>query len=345
MTVKIFAAPYSDDFKALSQFSDNGDGYMKGKYFFTSERGSWYGSDWLIVNENPYACFYTDIPKERRILFITEPPEILEHKNFMYYLEQFGHVVNISEIPGYSGNMIISNPKLGWFAGLNGDLSSYGKAMNYNVPEKSRLISVISSLKHKTEYHKKRVAFMRELQKEFSGIIDCYGRGFNPIDDKLNAIAPYKYHVVMENSIHENYWTEKLMDSWACWALPIYCGDPEIIENVPDKKGIEIIDINDVTGSIKKIHEIIDGGIYSSRIEAVKKCRQWALKKSNMYEAACEIIEKYNNDVPKLKTPELFKRMLSSRKNFVYKILNGIFKNKSDKIFERFCRLKGRFWE
>lgn len=345
MTVKIFEAPYNNRFdKPSNYYSNNGDGFMRnGEFFFTSEKGSWFNSDWLIVPENPYACFMTDIPRERRILFVLEPPEI--HGLIPYFIEQFGYVVSLSPIPDYSGRTVIANPKLGWTAGLSGELSTYGKAMNYPLPQKLRTLSMISSLKHKTEYHRKRIHFMRELQREFSGVIDCYGREFNPVDDKISAITTYKYHVVIENSKHENYHTEKLTDAWVCWSLPIYFGDPKILEHVPDKNGIEIINVDDVEGSIAKIHEIVDNDVYLSRIEAIRKCREWALKESNMYETACDIITKSNDNTPKLKTPELLRRLVSSRKNSVYNAIKLISTDYADKIFTAYHRMKGRFWE
>ena len=346
MSVKIFDAPYHGDFKASSFLSDNGKGSMfSGEYFFTSQKGSWYGSDWLIVCDSSHSCFYTDIPRERRILFFGEPPEIREYAKYSYYIEQFGTIVSMSEIPGYTGRVIISNPKLGWTAGISGEMDSFSKAMNYPLPNKTRIISTVTSLRHSTEYHRKRVKFIRELQREFPGIIDCYGREYNPVDDKLSAIAPYKYHVAIENSRHKNYWTEKLTDAWAGWSLPIYFGDPEILNHVPDKRGLEVIDIDDMAGAVGKIRGIIESDIYSARIDAIRTCREWALKESNRYLTACEIVSESQSVAPKLIRPELFRTLISKRKHEIYKLLKKLSPNLADKVLELYFRKKGRFWE
>ena len=350
MTIKIFDAPYINEFKIPGWYSEDGQGHMNnGRFYFTAEHGSWINCDWLVVADTPHSCFYTNIPRERRILFIVEPPEIRDYKKFKYYLEQFGIIVSQYNFPDYSGQVIISNPNLGWTVGLNDTMNSLTKAMNYQAPEKSKLISIISSLKQKTQYHKKRVEFLHAVQKEFAGIIDCFGRDFNPINDKLEAIAPYKYHVVIENSRLDYYWTEKLVDAWAGWTLPIYCGDPKILSQVPDKDGLIIIDVDDIKASLKTIHEVIDEDIYTSRLEAIKTCRQWALKASNRFELASRIItnSSKNNSQSnlKLEKPELFKIILSTRKTFVYEILKRISPKLADKIFLAYCKRNGRFWE
>ena len=342
MTTTIFDAPYRNEHEISGWLSEDGHGHMRGgEYLFTPERNA----DWLIVTDTPHSCFWTDIPRERRILFIAEPKEIHDCSKIHYYVEQFGIVVTHYELPGYTGRVITSNPNLGWTAGMKGELSTLTRALNFQPLQKTRALSIITSLKQKTPYHRKRLAFLRELQREFAGEIDCFGREFNPVDDKLDAVALYKYHVVIENSRHNYYWTEKLCDAWAGWALPIYCGDPAILQQVPDKNGIVIIDVDDAKGSLRKIREVIDGDVYSSRLEAIARCREWALKASDRYETTCRIIEASHDTTPKLARPELFKRLVSRSKNAAYELMKGVSLVFADKVFEAYHRMKGRVWE
>ena len=62
-----------------------------------------------------------------------------------------------------------------------------------------------------TEGHKKRLLFVNELQKTFKDQIDFFGFGFNPIDNKKDAIDPYHYSIALENSNMNNWFTEKLL--------------------------------------------------------------------------------------------------------------------------------------
>ena len=350
MTIRIFQAPFLapaiDSLANSNWYSEDGTGSMfGGRFIFSCERMDWLNADWLISGDTPHCCFYTNIPVQRRILFVDEPPEIREYRKYPYYIEQFGTIVSPYEIEGFRGRMIISNPHLGWFAGKSGELSSMNKALNYQRPAKTRTISMISSLKHKTEYHRKRSAFMNRAKSELGDVLDCFGREFNAIDDKLDAIAPYKYHIAIENSRHNYYWTEKLCDAWAGWALPIYCGDPAILQQIPDEDGIVIIDIDDKDGALRKIREVIEDDIYSSRIEAIAKCREWALHESNRYEMTCRIIEESDDDTPRLAEPELFKVLVSTRKNAVYELLRKVSGKFADRVFESYHRRKGKMWE
>ena len=117
------------------------------------------------------------------------------------------------------------------------------------------------------------------------------------------------------------------------------------MEQVPDRRGIEVIDIDEAAGSVAKIREIIDGDIYSSRLDAIKTCREWALRASNRYISACEIISESESTLPPKKAPELFRTLISKRKSEVYKLLNKISPDLADKTLISYCRKKGRFWE
>ena len=63
-----------------------------------------------------------------------------------------------------------------------------------------------------TEGHQKRLLFVNELQKNFKDQIDFFGFGFNPIDNKKDAIDPYHYSIALENSNMNNWFTEKITD-------------------------------------------------------------------------------------------------------------------------------------
>lgn len=346
MAVRIFYPPYSFAGNAPDWYSDDGRGSMRnGEYIFSGNYESRFNADWLVSGDTPYRCFRTNIPRERRILFVDEPPEIREYKHFRYYTEQYGTIISPYEIPGYTGRTIISNPHLGWLAGIRGEMDSLTKAKNFPMPQKTHEISIISSMKHKTEYHRRRSAFMFRVKEEFGDMAECFGNDTRRIDDKIDAIAPYKYHIAIENSRHKFYWTEKLTDAWLCWSLPIYCGDPSILKQVPDKRGIEVIDIDDFPSALRRVHEIIDRDIYSSRLDAIRACREWVLKESNRYELACDIIAASNDKTPRLEPPEMFRILISYRKNLVYKALRKISGKFADRVFDSYCRKRGWVYE
>ena len=291
-----------------------------GEILFSGERRFATEADWLFVGDDIYSDFETAVPRERRILFLMEP--IAMRRYPLEYIEQFGTIVAHYQPEGYSGRWIEGNPCLGWFAGVSYGSGEAGPASSssngtsqlfkklsdvqtYSVREKAKSISIVTSLKKRRPGHAKRYQFLNALRSRFGDRIDYYGREFSPIEDKLDAIAPYKYHIAIENCCEHGYWTEKLTDAWLGWSLPLYCGDPSITEQLPDKNGIEIIDIDDQEQAIRKIEQILRDDPYKDRIDAIGKCRAWAISESSPYERVCRIIESADEAVHN--TPPLAK--------------------------------------
>jgi hypothetical protein len=177
--------------------------------------------------------------------------------------------------------------------------------------------------------------------------MDFYGRGHSPIRDKIDAIRTYKYHIAIESCNLENYWTEKLTDAWVGWSLPVYCGDPSITERIPDPRGIEVIDIRDIGSAIQRVESILYDDPYESRLDAIGKCREWAISESNPYERACRIIEssgERTQNTPANSETELICRKASYRTTFVFDCLAAVLgRKRSKELFSGYKHMQSRF--
>jgi hypothetical protein len=58
-----------------------------------------------------------------------------------------------------------------------------------------------------------------------------------PVEEKNNNFIDSMFHVAIENSINQNYFTEKIIDAFLTRTIPIYRGCPNI-EEFFDKRGI-----------------------------------------------------------------------------------------------------------
>lgn len=62
--------------------------------------------------------------------------------------------------------------------------------------------------------------------------IDSGGRHNNnigsPVKDKLGFLLDHKFDIAFENASHPGYTTEKIVESFAAGAIPVYSGDPDI---------------------------------------------------------------------------------------------------------------------
>jgi len=144
------------------------------------------------------------------------------------------------------------------------------------------MLSVICSTKTYTQAQRKRIAFVEKLQARFGDAVDIYGRGRNPISDKAQAILPYKYHLVLENSYLENSWTEKLSDTWLGYAYPIYLGAPNIERCCPPGGMLALRPDNDAA-NLDAIENLLREDPWQRSLPAISNCRQWVLETTNIF--------------------------------------------------------------
>ena len=251
---------------------------------------------WLVVYDEAPPGFSTTVPRERRILFVTEPPEIKKYPRS--YLGQFGMVVSPYDFRGVERrSMVIGNPCLNWHFGVSATsgeyVSKFGKLSDFQtmpIPQKTGLISVVCSNKTATEAQRIRLGLVGMLKKSLGQALHVFGRGFNPVDDKMSAIAPYKYHVVLENNYLDNCWTEKLSDAWLGWSLPLYLGAPNLGEHCP-AAGFVALPAGRPEALLQAVQQSIEGNLWEARQAELAQCRNWMLETTNVFARAASLME------------------------------------------------------
>lgn len=92
--------------------------------------------------------------------------------------------------------------------------------------------------------------------------VDSGGRYMNNIGqpkgvvDKLAFEGEHKFSIAFENSSHPGYSTEKLLESFGAWTVPIYWGDPLIAKSFNPKAFINVSDFDSPEDAIAYIKEI-----------------------------------------------------------------------------------------
>jgi hypothetical protein len=246
------------------------------------------------VSECDFWVVYEGLPDEEAsrccprntILILGEPPSIKTYKR--KFLSQFYVVLGCDPTINHS-NVINSQQALPWHVGVtqksNGAVirnHNYDHFNSINKFQKIKDLSIICSSKSYTEVHKQRIRFVERLKSHFGDNIDIYGRGFNAIADKWDAIYPYKYHIVLENCSIPNYWTEKLSDSYLGGAYPIYYGCTNLNDYFPDKS-FQPIDISDPDQAIAMIEEVINKNLYEYNVGLIDEARFLVLNKYNLF--------------------------------------------------------------
>ncbi|WP_425043425.1 hypothetical protein [Primorskyibacter sp. S87] len=93
--------------------------------------------------------------------------------------------------------------------------------------EKAGMCSLVASAKRDSTGHKLRHEIVQWAQNNNQDV-KVLGRGYAPFEDKADGLAPYRYSVVIENVREPNYFSEKLLDTVFCGAVPIYWGCPNL---------------------------------------------------------------------------------------------------------------------
>ena len=260
-----------------------------------TERCDW----WVVCHGSGLQWVESTFCDPNHIVYISmEPMESVGGISELF-LKQFSHIV-LCDRSVLHKNITYANA-LTWWVGMNmlhkdGHHNFSNKySLNYDTlksmvtPEKNNRISVIISKKNVLEGHKKRIAFISKI-KEYpvGGYIDIFGGGFNPIPDKMDAIAPYKYHLVLENSISPDYWTEKLADAFLGFAYPIYYGCPNINEYFAQDSllNIDILNIEDVANTLMKL---IEDDPYEKHLNSIVIARNKVLDQYNIFQLMSDI--------------------------------------------------------
>jgi len=282
--------------------------------------------DWWFVYENLSKPESTTCP-ESNVVFITgEPP--LTRTYDPKFLGQFSAAIT-SHTDLAHPNTILVQQSLPWHIGVcrdkNGSIKGY---MNFDdfiksrpeITLKSKLVSVISSDKKYTRGHRQRLKFVDQLVKRLRGQVDHFGRGFNEVEDKWQAIAPYKYHIVLENSAFPHYFTEKLSDAILGWSYPIYYGCPNIHEYFPSLS-LTMIDILDPSHAVDEIEEVIFSDTFEKKISQIRDARELVLYRYNLFPFLAEYTKGQATSQRKriYLCPERYDRDLFSRLNRTYR--------------------------
>lgn len=242
--------------------------------------------DYVVVFQNLNTDFDGIKYRKGGLIFIAGEPECMEPYSSGFF-KQFDYI--IIPHPHRNGkNIYHTNPALNWHFGRSFSKKTfkydYTTLNNANVPEKLYNISMMCSSKTMMPGHVLRYKFYEMLSKELEGKIDFFGAGIKLVDDKADIILPYRFHICIENSTDEHYWTEKIADAILGYSVPIYCGAPNIFDYFP-KDSIVIIDINNSEDAVKIINKILANPEeeYIKRLPALRAAREILLSKYNMF--------------------------------------------------------------
>lgn len=243
--------------------------------------------DAWVVYDNLLKPETNRIERSKTLLVTGEPPSIRRYRPV--FTSQFG-AVRTSHASVEHPQVIRAHEAQPWHFGMH-PCRSHPQILDYDAlaamkpPNKTKLLSVISSSKAITEDHRQRLRFVEQLKSAFGDQIDVFGRGIRDVSDKADAIWDYHYHIVLENDHSPYYMSEKLPDSFLGWSFPFYSGGP-FADTVFPARSFARIDMYDPIRSIATIREKIHSTTGFDFVR-LAKAREIVLDELNLFAVLC----------------------------------------------------------
>lgn len=281
--------------------------------------------DWWVIIDGLVKEQTVSCPPSNTILITGEPPSIKNYeKNF---IEQFGTVITTQT--KIKAPRIVNLQLMPWYIGAHYNVEqkrfdAYSKGYNElkqidRIP-KTKMISIVSSNKTRTPGHQQRMKFISLLKSHFGEQLDVFGSGIQIIADKWDGIAPYKYHIAIENSVVKDYWTEKLADPFLAQAYPFYHGCPNIDEYFP-QNSLTKIDIYRPDEAIAIIEKAIQHDYSHTFDSEVQEAKRLILDQYQIFPQLCTIMNKSSYGISAMrKVPITIKPEERAKKNILMRI-------------------------
>ncbi len=263
--------------------------------------------DAWVVFEDLTAPTKVKVPQANTLLITGEPPSMRRYRRS--FIQQFAHVITCHQSLAVSSKTLskswspfttypeihLGPQGLPWHIGVDRHKNDFviRAYSEFKQPaiEKPGLVSVICSNKNITPDHIARQRFVHRLREHFGDHLEVFGRGYRDIGDKWDAIAPYKYHIVLENDSVPHYFSEKLTDCFLAQSYPIYYGCPNIAEYFPSES-LTTIDIHQPGQSIATIARILQSDIASQNRPVLAHARDLVLDQYNFFSVIRQFLSK-----------------------------------------------------
>jgi len=229
--------------------------------------------DYLVILNRTPLPLLIEVPPENIWCFIQEPP-LPANRHFEKGFRHFHRV--FTQDPRLRGPRCIqAHGSLPWLVDR-----TYDQLAAMPWPVKTRDLVWITSDAGSSEGQRQRLQFLERLRVSGPSF-DLFGRGFTPVPDKWDALAPSRYALAVENCGSADYWTEKVADCFLAGAMPIYFGATNLAAWFPAESFVWL-DINDPAAP-RRVAEIVRSPLAEKQREAVAEARRRVLDEHNLF--------------------------------------------------------------
>jgi Glycosyltransferase family 10 (fucosyltransferase) C-term len=105
------------------------------------------------------------------------------------------------------------------------------KYQGYDVSNKEFAVSFLTSSKNVFPGHRLRQEIFEKLNPVYGDLRVFKHRSPPIVSDKRTILEPYMFSIVPENSRHNGYYTEKVIDCFVAKTFPLYWGCPNLSDH------------------------------------------------------------------------------------------------------------------
>lgn len=267
--------------------------------------------DYLVAFNRIPADVTINCPPEHIWVLIQEPP-VPEYAWLQQGFSNFHRVIT-QDISLQGDKYNHGQPATPWHVDKD-----YDFLKSCPPPEKPKVLSTITSMAASRPGHRRRLDFLLNLRDttEFDWIatLDYLQRKFpnRSVDDirrekeaegytcvpgKWEGHTPYRYSLVFENHSSPYYWTEKLMDCFLSWTMPIYYGCTNIEDYLPAEAMVKI-NIERPQEALEIIKDTIASDLWLKNRDAIAHARDLILDKHQFFPFFAQRIRKFEVENP-----------------------------------------------
>lgn len=241
-----------------------------GSFLFTEEDVE--ECDYLVILDHPKRDFSIRVNPNNILHLCLEPPnEISKYRQ--YANKNVRWIFNQLDI---KKNNILSHGALPWH--INQDFDFLNKLKPESLQKENNIVWITSN-QRSSAGHQKRMFFLDHIEN--LPFVNLYGRGINPINDKWDVLSKSKYAIAYENFQSDHYWTEKIIDCYLSYSMPLYFGCNKIDDFFPRDSFIQI-DPNDKHIDLF-LSEIVKSNKWEENLEAIGKARELILNEYQLF--------------------------------------------------------------
>lgn len=283
-------------------------------------------SDIVVVYDSVPPIFSGTLKPKRCFFIASEPPSVKTYRHD--FLSQFDLVLTTDQAIRHP-NAILGQVAIPWHVAVRDSEGNFcenpmtlSEFESWTTINKTKNLSIVASSKSGSAGHRERLLFATKLKDYFGDEVDFFGRNINSFNDKIDVLQNYRYHIAIENSSYRDYWTEKLSDPLLTLTFPIYFGCPNVDEYF-EKDQLELINIRDIDGSIRKIKKIMDSDLAERSHRNLIEARRRVLYEHNIISVITRIVSQNLGNTDRSGRVLYSEECFAKRKSKIGRLLYG----------------------